>query len=47
MACGGLKFVEDKLSEDLKKKSNVKRTLDLAIGMMKFIDTFTYEAGKR
>ena len=46
MACGGLKFVEEKLSADLKKSSNVKRTLDLAIGMMNFINTFTYEAGK-
>jgi class 3 adenylate cyclase len=47
MACGGLKFVEERLSDDLKKYSNVKRTLDLAIGMMKFIDKFTYDAGKR
>jgi hypothetical protein len=46
MACGGLKFVEEKLSPELKKSSNIKRTLDLAIGMMKFIDNFTYEAGK-
>ncbi len=47
MACGGLKFVEETLHKDVKKSSHVKRTLDLAIGMMKFIDTFTYDAGKK
>lgn len=46
MACGGLKFVEERLTDDQKQHSSVKRTLDLAIGMMKFIDTFTYDAGK-
>lgn len=46
MAVGGLKFVEEKLSDELRKSSNIKRTLDTAMGMMKFIDNFTYDAGK-
>lgn len=47
MACGGLKFIEENLDDELKKSSPSKRVLDLALGMMGYIDKFTYDAGKK
>lgn len=47
MACGGLKFIEEKLGQELKEKTPTKRILDLALGMMDYIDKFTYDAGKK
>ena len=47
MACGGLKFLEEKLGDDVKTSSPTKRAVDVAIGMMEFIDGFTYGTGRR
>ena len=47
MACGGLKFLEEKLSKDEKNSTPTKRMLDLAIEMMSYIENFTYDAGKK
>lgn len=47
MACGGLKFIEEKLSEEQKSKSATKRMVDVAIEMMNYIDTFTYGKGNK
>jgi class 3 adenylate cyclase len=47
MACGGLKFIEAGLEPALAKKSPAVRTVQLAKSMMKFIDDYTYKAGKR
>jgi class 3 adenylate cyclase len=47
MACGGLKFIEATLDRDLAKRSPAVRTVQLAKAMVKFIDDYTYKAGKR
>lgn len=47
MACGGLKFIESTLDRELSSKSPVIRTVQLAQAMGKFIDDYTYKAGKR
>lgn len=47
MACGGLKFIESTLGRELASKSPALRTVQLAKAMMKFIDDYTYKAGKR
>ena len=47
MACGGLKFSEDRLSKEKKMKSPTKRIVDLAIEMMNYIDKFTYEGTQK
>jgi len=45
MVCGGLKVVEEKLSDDQKLRSPCKRTIELAVDMMEFIHHFTYGPG--
>lgn len=47
MACGGLKFIEATLDKELAKRSPALRTVQLAKAMIKFIDDYTYKAGKR
>lgn len=47
MACGGLKFIEATVDKEIAKRSPAIRTVQLAKAMMKFIDDYTYKAGKR
>ena len=47
MACGGLKFIESGLDKSLKVYSPAYRTVKMALEMMKFIEDYTYKAGKR
>ena len=47
MACGGLKFIESNLGAELKVYNHTSRTVTMAIEMMKFIDDYTYKAGKQ
>jgi class 3 adenylate cyclase len=47
MACGGLKFIESSLTPDLKMYNPTVRTVTMAMEMMKFIDDYTYKAGKK
>ena len=47
MACGGLKFVEEELSDEIKKKSPTERVVELAKEMFKFVEGFTYKDGKK
>jgi hypothetical protein len=49
MACGGLKFVESNLgARQLKSlQPHLRATVTMAFQMMKFIDDYTYKAGKK
>lgn len=47
MACGGLKFIEEKLTDGQKSDSPIKRLVEVAIEMMNFIDTFSYGKGNK
>lgn len=47
MACGGLKFVENELSSATKKLNATQRSVNLARDMMKFVEGFTYNNGRK
>jgi hypothetical protein len=47
MACGGLKFIDSGLDKSLSSRSSTSRTVQMALAMVKFIDGYTYKAGKR
>lgn len=46
MACGGLKFVEEGLSNDLKEKNPTERVLLMCKEMMRFVKHFTFKQKK-
>jgi phospholipid-translocating ATPase len=47
MGCGGLKFVENELSDEVKKLNPTQRCVNLAKDMMKFVEGFTYNEGRK
>ena len=46
MAAGGLKFIENKLPQEMTSRHFILRTIDLSKQMMQFTQTYTYRAGK-
>ena len=47
IAAGGLKFLEGTLSPEMSTKNPVHRAFKAALSMQKYIDDFTYKAGKK
>jgi len=47
MSCGGLKFIEEELPEQLRIVCHTQRIVNVAKDMMTFIEGFTYKDGRK